>query len=117
MKHFLTTLSLCATASYVFAGDVQIVSVDSRNSGSSWTFDVTLEHGDTGWDHYADGWGVYAPDGTELGYRVLAHPHVNEQPFRRSLSGVVIPEDITEVIIKTSVNSHSSETELTVPLN
>lgn len=47
-------------------------------------FDVTLSHDDTGWDHYADGWRVELADGTVLGTRVLAHPHVNEQPFTRS---------------------------------
>lgn len=46
---------------------------------------VTLAHPDTGWDHYADGWEVVTGDGTSLGLRVLAHPHVNEQPFTRSL--------------------------------
>jgi hypothetical protein len=49
------------------------------------TIHVTLAHPDTGWDHYADGWEVIGEDGTALGLRVLAHPHVNEQPFTRSL--------------------------------
>ncbi len=47
---------------------------------------VTLSHGDTGWDHYADGWQVIGADDTVLGTRVLHHPHVNEQPFTRSLT-------------------------------
>ena len=49
------------------------------------TIHVTLTHPDTGWDHYADGWDVVTQDGAALGLRVLAHPHVNEQPFTRSL--------------------------------
>ena len=49
------------------------------------TIHVTLTHPDTGWDHYADGWEVVTGDGTSLGLRVLAHPHVDEQPFTRSL--------------------------------
>ena len=44
-------------------------------------------HPDTGWDDYADGWRVLDMDGNELGMRVLHHPHVDEQPFTRSLSG------------------------------
>lgn len=52
---------------------------------------VTLSHGDTGWDHYADGWQVMTPDGTEIGYRTLHHPHVDEQPFTRSLQ-ITVPE-------------------------
>ncbi len=76
-----------------------IMAVDAIPNGDTWRFDVSLLHADTGWEHYADGWGVYTEDGTELGYRVLAHPHVNEQPFTRSLSGVIIPEGITQVLI------------------
>jgi hypothetical protein len=34
-----------------------------------------------------------------LGTRVLTHPHVDEQPFTRSLSGVAIPEGFTQVEI------------------
>ncbi len=50
------------------------------------TIHVTLTHPDTGWDHYADGWEVVNEDGASLGLRVLVHPHVNEQPFTRSLT-------------------------------
>lgn len=50
------------------------------------TVHVTLSHPDTGWDHYADGWEVLDANGTRLGLRVLAHPHVEEQPFTRSLT-------------------------------
>ena len=65
---------------------------------------VTLSHADTGWDHYADGWEVLDADGNVLGYRELLHPHVNEQPFTRSLSGVTIPEGATSVFIRARDN-------------
>jgi hypothetical protein len=68
--------------------------------GSGWRFDVTISHPDTGWDHYADGWRILDMEGNVLGLRVLAHPHVREQPFTRSLSGVVIPDDITQVQVQ-----------------
>ena len=45
-----------------------------------------------------------APDGTVLGTRVLLHPHENEQPFTRSLSGVEIPDGINEVLIRAHDN-------------
>ena len=64
------------------------------------TVSVTLSHPDTGWDHYADGWEVLTPDGVSLGLRVLAHPHVNEQPFTRSLSGIVAPKGVTALHIR-----------------
>lgn len=61
----------------------------ARLDGS--TVHVTLTHPDTGWDHYADGWEVTEADGTPVGLRELAHPHVNEQPFTRSLALETVP--------------------------
>ena len=72
----------------------------------AWRFDVTVRHADTGWDHYADAWEVLAPDGTVLGTRTLLHPHVDEQPFTRSLTGVRIPDDIAEVRIRAQDSVH-----------
>ncbi|MCV6596122.1 MAG: hypothetical protein OIF40_03430 [Mangrovicoccus sp.] len=82
----------------------EITQVSAKETGGTWRFDVTIAHPDTGWGHYADGWEVLSPDGTRLGYRELAHPHVNEQPFTRSLSGVEIPADLTEVEIRARCN-------------
>lgn len=87
-------------SSAAMAGEVEIVDVTTTQTGDGWRFDVTLRHDDTGWDHYADGWEVMLPDGTSLGYRTLAHPHVNEQPFTRSLSGVEIPGSATVVQVR-----------------
>lgn len=75
--------------------------VTMRQFGNLWTFDVTVLHGDTGWDDYADGWRILDQDGRQLGLRNLAHPHVNEQPFTRSLSGVQIPSHVTAIGIQT----------------
>jgi hypothetical protein len=88
------------------ADTVEIVNATASNSANSWTFSVTLKHGDTGWDHYADLWQVFSPDGTMLGERVLLHPHVDEQPFTRSLSGVEIPANVSEVIIRARDSVH-----------
>jgi hypothetical protein len=96
---FAATLFLSAPA---FADAPTIENVNMRKSAGTWSFDVTLSHGDTGWDDYADGWRVLDADGKELGVRKLAHPHVNEQPFTRSLSGVRIPEGLKEVGIQAS---------------
>lgn len=65
----------------------------TRSTNSTWSFSVTIRHGDEGWNHYADLWVITDPEtGDVLGERILAHPHVNEQPFIRSLSGVELPE-------------------------
>ena len=99
-RTILLFLLLCAAP--VFADAPVIENVEVSKSGDTWRFDVTLSHPDTGWDHYADGWRVLDMDGNELGLRTLYHPHVEEQPFTRSLSGVRIPADVTEVQIQAS---------------
>jgi hypothetical protein len=75
--------------------------------GGTWTFHVTVEHPDTGWEDYADGWDVLTPAGEVLRpdrssqfTRLLLHPHENEQPFTRSQSGIVIPEGVTQVRVR-----------------
>jgi hypothetical protein len=72
----------------------------------TYSFDVTVRHTDDGWNHYADKWDVTAPDGTVLGTRTLYHPHVDEQPFTRSLSGVKIPASIKEVTVRAHDSKH-----------
>ena len=89
-----------AFAAPALADPPVIEAVTAEQSGELWRFDVTISHPDTGWDHYADGWRVLAMEGTELGLRVLAHPHVTEQPFTRSLDGVRVPPGATEVQIE-----------------
>ena len=100
----------------VIAGSVSItkVSVECLNSC---TFSVTLEHLDEGWDHYANQWDVITLDGMLLKSRVLFHPHVDEQPFTRSLSGVVIPEGVERVKIRAKDSKHGySDAEVIVEI-
>lgn len=99
-------LALCLMAPPGFAGVAVVVDAKTTRTGDTWRFEVTIRHADTGWQHYADGWGVYAPDGTELGYRILLHPHVSEQPFTRSLSGVAVPAGTAEVAIRPHGSEH-----------
>ncbi|MBT8413591.1 MAG: hypothetical protein KJO30_04600 [Boseongicola sp.] len=87
------------------ADDAAVEDVKVKGNGSNWTFSVTIRHGDTGWDDYADGWRVLAEDDSELGMRTLFHPHVNEQPFTRSLSGVAIPDGTNRVFIQARTNA------------
>jgi len=95
------------------AGDADVVKVDARReTDGRWHFDVTVRHADSGWDHYADKWDVVGPDGNVIATRTLLHPHENEQPFTRSLSGVVIPDAVTVVTIRAhdSVHGYGGET-------
>ncbi|MBY6046118.1 hypothetical protein [Vannielia litorea] len=92
-----TLLALPATAD-----PAKVEAVKAAPSGGAWRFEVTLSHGDTGWDDYANGWRVTNETGRVLGTRELLHPHVDEQPFTRSLSGVKIPQGVKRVWIETS---------------
>ena len=83
------------------AGQANVVGAKVTHSGPGvYRFDVTVAHGDTGWTHYANKWDVVAPDGTVLGTRELLHPHETEQPFTRSLSGVIIPPGVHRVTLR-----------------
>lgn len=99
MRQILLALSLL-TALPAFADEPTIDKVTATKSGMGWRFDVTISHPDTGWDHFADGWEVVAADGTVLGFRQLMHPHVTEQPFTRSLNGVMVPDGVRKVFIR-----------------
>jgi hypothetical protein len=98
MKYILCVLTLLAVPAAAEPPRIENVSV--HKSGDSWRFDVTVSHPDTGWDHYADAWRVLDMDGNQLAIRQLAHPHVNEQPFTRSLSGVILPVGTTQVQVQ-----------------
>jgi len=88
--------------------DADVVYVRAVQTGDgSWTFHVTINHPDTGWEDYADGWDVVLPDGKVLKRsesdhftRLLLHPHETEQPFTRSQSGLIIPVGVTEVTVR-----------------
>jgi len=71
-----------------------------------YSISAEVKHADTGWDHYADGWQVIGPDDEVLATRELAHPHVSEQPFVRSKSGIHIPESVTKVTIRARDSVH-----------
>jgi len=102
------SLVIMAMSMLAYAGEADVVQVKVVISGErTYRFDVTLQHEDTGWEHYADQWEVVAPDGEILGIRKLLHPHVNEQPFTRSLSGVKIPNNIEQVSIRAHDSVHA----------
>ena len=89
------------------ADDVNILAANFRDSGDyHWSVKVTLQHGDTGWDHYADHWRIVDAEGNVLGDRVLHHPHVDEQPFTRGLGDVKIPEGVNTVYIEAHDKVH-----------
>ncbi|MEM9028882.1 MAG: hypothetical protein AAGC70_10985 [Pseudomonadota bacterium] len=100
-RHIVLLAMLLFGPAYGWAGEADVVDVKITKQGNNtYRFDVTVRHADTGWSHYADRWDVVGPDGTVLGKRILYHPHVDEQPFTRSLSGVKIPAGIETVTVR-----------------
>jgi hypothetical protein len=96
------------TASDDGEGNADVLHVRAvQGDDGTWMFHVTIEHPDTGWEDYADGWDVVTPDGDVLKpdpdapfTRLLLHPHVDEQPFTRSQGGIEIPPGVTQVRVR-----------------
>ena len=90
-----------------FAGEADVVKVDvDAKSQGVYNFSVTVSHEDTGWEHYADRWEIVDNHGNILQTRILHHPHVNEQPFTRSLAGVAIPDHIEKLTVRAHDSVH-----------
>ena len=106
-KLVLAGLVAFATTTSALAGESEVTAVEVRaESAGTYSFSVTLRHADTGWDHYADRWEVLTMDGDILATRTLFHPHVNEQPFTRSLGGVKVPAGTTAVRVRSHDKVH-----------
>jgi hypothetical protein len=118
MKQNITLILLIIIGSLLYSQDqfqydddlqyAQVLYVRlSENANGSWTFNVTVRHDDSGWDHYADLWIVMDRDTEKvLGSRVLAHPHTTEQPFTRSLSRVRISDNIRYIEVRAKCKLH-----------
>ena len=104
-RKLLIVLIAVSSVAPASAGSADVVAVHVIQTGPGlYRFDVTVRHPDTGWDHYADTWDVVGPDGRVLATRTLLHPHVDEQPFTRSLGGVRLPATIGRVTIRAHDN-------------
>lgn len=88
------------------AGEVEILHAEFTEQANGWLISTTLRHDDTGWKQYADAWRIVSKDGNVLATRVLYHPHVNEQPFTRSLHDAKIPADLATVLVQAHCNVH-----------
>ena len=106
-KFVLLVACLACQSMTAFAGEADVVKVDvDANSQGVYNFSVTVSHEDTGWEHYADRWEIVDGDGRILETRVLHHPHVNEQPFTRSLPGVEIPGHLNKLTVRAHDSVH-----------
>jgi len=113
MKHLCPALlGLLACHSPALADPAAVKNVTASRTGNGWSFSVTIRHGDTGWGDYANGWRIEDTSGTVIATRELLHPHVEEQPFTRSLGGVLLPQGIETIHVRvsTSLEGWASET-------
>lgn len=69
-----------------------------RSAGLS--FAVTISSPYDSPERYADGIRVRSADGTVFGETTLTHGHASEQPFTRSVTGVKVPDGVTEVVVE-----------------
>lgn len=76
--------------------------VEVSGESGAYRFAVTIESPDTGCNQYANWWEVVTEDGTLLYRRILAHSHVDEQPFTRSGGPVAVEAD-QPVIVRSHV--------------
>ncbi len=107
----LFSVGLLMTPLSLLAGEASVLDVTvTANPDGTYAFNVTVAHHDEGWSHYANKWDVLSPNGTVLGTRTLFHPHVNEQPFTRSLSQVKVPVGVREVIVRAADTKHGEGT-------
>lgn len=109
MRFWLCLLVFLLPVTPLQAGEADVMDVKvTKQAAGIYRFDVTVKHGDTGWDHYADKWQVLLPGGEVIGTRILQHPHVDEQPFTRSLSDVKIPVGASKVIVRAHDKVHGA---------
>lgn len=81
-----------------------VTKVTATGKAQNYTFNVTIKSPDTGCQQYADWWEVLDKEGNLIYRRILAHSHVNEQPFTRS-GGKVTIDPNTEIIVRAHMNN------------
>lgn len=77
-----------------------IAAADAQLDGGRWTVTVTLKHRDSGWDHFATGLAVLAPDGSRIGSLDLTRPNVGKSRFTARITGLKVPPGTEFVLIR-----------------
>ena len=81
-----------------------VIAVQVSGESGEYLFSVAVSSPDSGCERYADWWEVVSLDGKLIHRRVLAHSHVNEQPFTRSSGPVAIgPDEV--VLVRAHLNT------------
>ena len=110
-------LIAAAMAGPATTGPADIVSAEAEPLGDGrYRVSATVRHADEGWNHYANAFEVLSPDGALLETRTLHHPHVEEQPFTRSVT-LTVPDGIEKVVVRANDSVHGlGGDEVTIPL-
>ncbi len=82
----------------------KVINVVVAGAENEYTFNVEVKSPDTGCNQYANWWEVISEDGKLLYRRILAHSHVDEQPFVRSGGPVTIKKD-QKVYVRVHMNT------------
>jgi len=85
-------------------GEANVIKISVTGDPNAYTFNVTVESPDTGCDQYTDWWEVIDLDGNLIHRRILAHSHVNEQPFTRSGTNIKLAKN-TQVYVRAHMNT------------
>lgn len=87
-------------AADIAAADIATVTAVDVAGGEpgAYTFGVTIRSPDTGCEQYSDWWEVIDKSGQLIYRRILAHSHVDEQPFRRTGGPIAILPEQTVIV-------------------
>jgi len=108
LQGFLTASLLALVSTNAFAGEADVVDVTIESLGDgNFLINATVAHDDEGWDHYANRWDVLDEAGNVIGSRELAHPHVDEQPFTRSVR-LSIPTNVKTISVRANDSVHAT---------
>jgi len=108
-KTTILAIIACTLSTPLCAGQAVIENVKAEcNHKRLCKFDVTISHADEGWTHFANGWQIFTTKGELLGHRALAHPHVKEQPFTRTIRNIKIPPSVDTVFLRANDSLHGA---------
>ena len=86
------------------AYSAEVIKVSVNGTATNYNFNVTVKSPDTGCEQYADWWEVITADQKLVYRRILAHSHVNEQPFSRSGGPVAVVAN-QDLVIRAHMNN------------
>ena len=101
-KHFAAGEELALQE--MLLGEAMVTNVTVSGDENAYDFNVTIKSPDSGCSQYADWWEVFDMNGELLYRRILAHSHVNEQPFTRGGGPVEISKE-SVVYIRAHMNN------------